>query len=171
VVGGGDGGAVVRVRVERRELGGLGGARGREGGGRHLSQVIRRTTRRYQPELAGALNNLGAVLRHLRRYEDALAAQQDAVDLYRQLAAQPGRYQPDLAHALRNLGTTLHNLGRYEEELAKYQESLTLMTAAARDQPRYGAEAMALDRLIRTCLIQLGREEESIKYGLSPPHP
>ena len=47
---------------------------------------------------AGWLNNLGNRLSDLGRREDALAAAQEATDLYRRLAAErPDAFRPDLA--------------------------------------------------------------------------
>ena len=58
---------------------------------------------------AGLLNNLGNRLSDLGRREDALAAAQEAVDLYRQLAAdRPDAFLPDLAMSLNNLGRQSH---------------------------------------------------------------
>jgi tetratricopeptide (TPR) repeat protein len=69
----------------------------------------------YAPDLAMTLNNLGAALQELRRYEAAVAAYEEALGLYRRLAhAQPEVYEPDVAATLNNLGNALY------QELRRY---------------------------------------------------
>jgi hypothetical protein len=59
------------------------------------------------------------MLSALGRREEALAATQEAADLYRDLAQQnPQAFLPDLAMSLNNLGNRLSALGRREEALA-----------------------------------------------------
>jgi hypothetical protein len=59
-----------------------------------------------------ALPNLSIRLRDLRR-EEALAAIQEAVGIYRELAAaRPDAFRPDLASSLNNLAADLGALGR-----------------------------------------------------------
>ncbi|MEU0382709.1 tetratricopeptide repeat protein, partial [Streptomyces cyaneofuscatus] len=53
------------------------------------------------PDLAGSLTNLGAELSGVGRREDALTAAEEALEIYRRLAASnPAAYNPDLAHCL-----------------------------------------------------------------------
>jgi hypothetical protein len=61
--------------------------------------VQRAHGRRQCPEvLATSLNNLGRDLSNLGRREEALAASQEAVDIYRRLAqTRPDAFLPDLA--------------------------------------------------------------------------
>ena len=55
----------------------------------------------FRPDLAASLNNLAARLAGLGRREEALAAIQEAIDLYRELAAaRPDAFRPDLAKSL-----------------------------------------------------------------------
>jgi tetratricopeptide (TPR) repeat protein len=66
----------------------------------------------YLPDLAMALNNLGAQLSEVGRRDEALASTEEAVALYRELAeASPAAYLPDLAIALNNLGNRLADRG------------------------------------------------------------
>jgi hypothetical protein len=59
----------------------------------------------FNPDLATSLNNLANRLSDLGRREEALAAAQEAADLYRALAAQrPDAFNPDLATSLGTLG-------------------------------------------------------------------
>src|ERR1700722_16351907 len=62
--------------------------------------------------LAKSLWRLSDRLRYMRRREDTLMAMQEAVELYRQLAADcPKAYNPDLATCLNNLSVYLSDLG------------------------------------------------------------
>ena len=63
------------------------------------------------PDLATSLNNLGASLRGLGEYHEALTIDREAVALRRHLAADnPTRHTPDLATSLSNLGASLRAL-------------------------------------------------------------
>ena len=83
---------------------------GVRGGARRLSDIYRRLwpPRRpeaFRPGLATSLNNLGKCLSDLGRREDALAAAQEAADIYRRLAAErPDAFLPDIERSLNNLG-------------------------------------------------------------------
>ena len=60
--------------------------------------------------LSARLGTLGIRLSNLGRREEALAASQEAVDLYRRLAeTRPDAFLPDLAMSLNNLGTPLRS--------------------------------------------------------------
>jgi Tetratricopeptide repeat len=62
--------------------------------------------------LAGSLSNLSNRLADLGRREEALAAGQEAADLYRELAAaRPDAFGPNLASSLNNLSVRLAALG------------------------------------------------------------
>jgi tetratricopeptide (TPR) repeat protein len=66
-----------------------------------------------EEERAPALSMRGVALSALGRREEALAAAQEAAELYRWLAAQqPDAFLPGLAMSLTNLGITLSALGR-----------------------------------------------------------
>lgn len=59
----------------------------------------------FRPDLAMALNNLGAFLSALGRREEALEATREAVEIRRCLAeARPDAFLPDLARSLGVLG-------------------------------------------------------------------
>jgi tetratricopeptide (TPR) repeat protein len=75
-------------------------------------------------DLASALHNLGNRLDGLGRYQEALAAAEESVGLWRPIAqANPAR-QPDLASALSSLGNHLLMLGPHQEALAAAEESV-----------------------------------------------
>jgi tetratricopeptide (TPR) repeat protein len=74
-----------------------------------------------------SLSNLSNGMSHLGRREEALAATQEEVDIYRRLAAtHPDAFLPDLAISLSNLGSNLSQLGRREEALAATQEAVDI---------------------------------------------
>ena len=83
-----------------------------------------------------ALVMTGYALSALGRREAALAATQEAADLYRELArANPPAFRPDLATSLNNLGRDLSALGRREEALQATQEAADLYRELARANP------------------------------------
>jgi Tetratricopeptide repeat len=114
--------------------------------------------------LAGSLNNLSNRLGALGRREEALAAIQEAVGVYRELAAdRPDAFRPDLARSLDNLSHWLGEVGRREEALAAIQEAVAIRRELAGDRPDAFRPdlAMSLSNLaIR--LSALGRREEAL---------
>ncbi|MFQ5342117.1 MAG: CHAT domain-containing protein [Anaerolineae bacterium] len=85
---------------------------------------------------ARALGMLGYALSALGRRGEALAATQEAVELYRQLAQHnPDAFLPDLAMSLNNLGIRLSNLGRRGEALAATQEAVEIRRQLAQHNP------------------------------------
>jgi len=96
------------------------------------------------------LTNLGVRLSDLGRPFEALPVTEEAVALYRQLAASgPERYRPDLAAALTSLGLRLSDVGRPIEALAVTEESVAIrreLAAANADRYRPGL-ARSLDSL------------------------
>jgi tetratricopeptide (TPR) repeat protein len=86
--------------------------------------------------LAGSLNNLSVRLGDLGRREEALAAIEEAAQVYRELAAgRPDAFRPDLAHSLNNLSLRLGDLGRREEALAAIEEAVTVRRELAARWP------------------------------------
>ncbi|MCX6633607.1 MAG: SIR2 family protein, partial [Acidobacteria bacterium] len=87
-------------------------------------------------ERARILNNLGARLSDLGRREEALQATEEAVRLYRQIAAErPDAFLPDLASSLNNLGPVLSVLGRREEALQATEEAVSIRRQLAAERP------------------------------------
>jgi tetratricopeptide (TPR) repeat protein len=114
--------------------------------------------------VANCFGSLGVRLSKLGRREEALAASQEAVDLYRQLAAaRPDAFLPELARSLNNTGVMLSDLGRREEALAAAQEAVDLyrQLAAARPDAFLPDLASGLTNLGRA-LSHLGRREEAL---------
>ncbi|MFE4787631.1 tetratricopeptide repeat protein, partial [Streptomyces sp. NPDC056756] len=86
--------------------------------------------------LATSLNNLAGSLGSLGRWEEALAAINEAVDVHRELAQQrPGAFLHYLATSLNNLAGSLGSLGRWEEALDAINEAVKIRRELARLRP------------------------------------
>ncbi|MGW0801172.1 trypsin-like peptidase domain-containing protein [Streptomyces sp. NPDC002692] len=73
----------------------------------------------YEPHYAASLSNLGSWLAEGGRRSEALAAEEQAVEIRRRLAADnPAAYEPSLATSLSNFGIRLAQGGRRSEALA-----------------------------------------------------
>ena len=121
-----------------------------------------------QPEaayrLAISLNNLSIRLGDLGRREDALAAIEEAVTIYRELArAMPDAFGPALAESLNNLSARLADLVRREDALAAIEEAVTIYRELAPVSPdAFGPDlAMSLNNLSNR-LGDLGRPEDAL---------
>src|SRR2546430_13666044 len=80
----------------------------------------------FTPDLAGSLYNLSNRLAGLGRREEALAAIDEAVTLYRpRPTARHHPLTPDLACSLNNLSNPLAELCRRAEALARIDEAAT----------------------------------------------
>ncbi len=90
-------------------------------------KIFRNNTNEYLPDLAGSLNNLGTIYSYLGRYEEALKATEEAINIYRKLAEHnPDRHLSELATSLNNLGSILLDLGKYKEALYVTKESVEI---------------------------------------------
>ena len=91
-----------------------------------------------------SLNNLATMLSELGRREEALTQAEEAVRLYRQLAAaRPDAFLPNLAMSLNNLANRLSDLGRREEALAQAEEAVRLRRQLAAARPDAFLPALA----------------------------
>ena len=116
------------------------------------------------PNLAASLNNLGKMLSELGRREDALAATEEAADLYRKLAAErPDAFLPDLAMSLNNLGSDLSGAGRRDDALAATQKAADVYRKLAAERPDAFLPYLAgsLNNLGKM-LSDLGRPEDAL---------
>jgi tetratricopeptide (TPR) repeat protein/transcriptional regulator with XRE-family HTH domain len=93
--------------------------------GRHLTDLIAvavhtdLSATHLEPQYqAAAATILGNALRLVRRFDDAVAAHERAIDLYRQLGDQHGE-----GSAWTNLGLALENVGRLEDALTAQQRA------------------------------------------------
>src|ERR1700722_11927995 len=107
--------------------------------------VINQTTAANEPDLlastsddhlAKSLLRLSDRLRYMGHREDTLRAIQEAVELYRQLAADcPEAYSPDLATPLNTLSVYLSDMGLWEDALQAIQEAVKIRQWLAADHP------------------------------------
>ena len=118
-----------------------------------------------QSEYGRLANNLGVRLSNLGRREDALAATNEAVEIYRQLARQrPDAFLPDLAMSLNNLGIMLNDLGRREDALAATNEAVEIYRQLARQRPDAFLPDLARSlNNLGTMLSDLGRREDAFQ--------
>ncbi len=95
---------------------------------------------RLDPQLNAAHNNLGVLLKDLKRYEEAEATYRKAIEL-----------NPDDATAYSNLGILLKNLKRYEEAEAAYRKAIQL-------KPSFDSFHINLGQLY----LEQGKEQKAI---------
>ena len=82
------------------------------------------------------MNDLSVRLGGLVPRQEALAANQEAAGLYRELtAALPDAFRPGLAQSLNDLANRLGDLGRREEALAAAEEAVGLYRELAARWP------------------------------------
>ena len=133
-----------------------------------LADFYRARRERLSPEAAeeraGVLVMLGYALSALGRREEALAATQEAVDIYRGLArANPQAFLPYLAASLNNLGNRLSALGRREEALRATQEAVEIRRQLAQENPQAFLPDLATSlNNLGSDLSALGRREEAL---------
>ena len=87
--------------------------------------------------LASALTTLESHLAELGRHQDAVAAAEESVRLYRRLARRSRSRRPDLGGALTGLGQRLAELGRFKEAEGAAAESAGLYRPLAGRDPAF----------------------------------
>jgi len=114
--------------------------------------------------LADSLSSLGASLRDLGEHRRALAAIEEAVALYRELAAaEPARYTPDLADSLTNLRASLRDLGEHRRALAAIEEAVALYRELAAAEPaRYTPDLADSLSSVGASLSDLGEHRRAL---------
>jgi len=113
-------------------------------------------------DLANALYRRGESRADLGRHREALADKEEALTLWRELAAADPAHQPNLALTLQTCGLSLRDLGRHQEALANKEEALTLWRELAAANP---AHQPNLANTLQTCglsLRDLGRHQEAL---------
>lgn len=118
--------------------------------------------------MAGALNNLGAVLAKLGKPKDALKRAWKTVKLYRQLVAgNRSKFLPDLAWSLSNVGSRLSEMGQWEAAVACAREAVDLCRELARRNRAAFLPnlAGALSNLVPG-LAEMGQGEEALRCAL-----
>ena len=110
-----------------------------------------------------SLNNLANSLSELDRREDALAVAEEAVDLYRRLAAErPDAFTPNLAAALNTLADRLSEFGRPEDALAAAEEAVSLLSPYFQARPlAFAGWMQEMARVYRQLCEGLGREPDA----------
>src|SRR5208282_224049 len=81
-------------------------------------------------EVAGRLQSWGYRM-------EAVAPAEEAVQLYRELAAANPAFLPDLASALTNLGNRYSEVGRRQDALAPAEEAVQLYRELAGTNPAF----------------------------------
>jgi tetratricopeptide (TPR) repeat protein len=113
-------------------------------------------------DLARALRSHGLSLRFLGRYQEALAVDDEALGLYRDLAAASPTHQRGLAATLLSYGVSLRFLGRYQEALAAFDEALGLLRDLTAANPAH-QPGLALTLQSRGVSLRLlGRYQEAL---------
>ncbi|WAZ25780.1 tetratricopeptide repeat protein [Streptomyces cinnabarinus] len=117
----------------------------------------------YRPGLANSLYGLALHLSAVGRFQEALAACEEAVSLFRVVAdVDPDAYQENLAAALVECGGHMSTLGRYREALPLIEEGVGCFRALAETYPSLQLSlARALINLGKD-LSELGRHEEAL---------
>jgi hypothetical protein len=111
-------------------------------------QIARKDDNAFR--LALALDSLGNRLDEVGRDQEALAATEEAVSLWRPIARGNPAHQPALALVLNSLGVHLIRVGRDQEALTAAEEAVGLWRQLIRDGRSYQRElAMALTNLGR----------------------
>ncbi|EMF56535.1 MULTISPECIES: tetratricopeptide repeat protein [Streptomyces] len=124
---------------------------------------LTRTNSAHEPELARSLSSLGTRLWAVGRLEEALTANQEAVQISRRLAAgNPAAHEPGLARSLSNLSADLSAVGRLEEALITAEEALEIWYRLAARNPAYEPEFTASLSSLGAALSAMGRLEEAL---------
>ncbi|WP_272591558.1 tetratricopeptide repeat protein [Streptomyces sp. M92] len=117
-----------------------------------------------EPDLAASLNDLGIRLSEAGRLDEALTAEQEAVEIYQRLAtSNPAAYHPGLARSLSNLGTLLSKVGRRSEALTATEEAVVIRRRLATSNPAAYQPNLAhsLSNL-GVWLLEVGRRSEAL---------
>ncbi|KAG9076982.1 POC1 centriolar protein A, partial [Ceratobasidium sp. 370] len=158
---------VVAARGKRRGLSDLWGwmQAVTERGKQDKSDEVIELIPQHHKEYAGALRSLSNRLKYEDRQEEALGTIEEAVQIYRKLAADdPAAFTCDLASSLRDLSNRLSDLGRREEALEVIQEVAHLHRRLAADRPAAFTPDLAksLDDLSLS-LSDMGRREDALE--------
>ncbi|MGW2324756.1 tetratricopeptide repeat protein [Streptomyces sp. NPDC001700] len=117
------------------------------------------------PDLATNLNNLSIRLGDLGRWEEALEAIVEAVEIRRELVRyRADAFRPDLARSLNNLSNRLGDLGQWEEALEAIVEAVEIRRELVRDRPDVFQPSLALSlNNFSNSLGAVGRWEEALE--------
>ncbi|KAF9504671.1 hypothetical protein BS47DRAFT_1401133 [Hydnum rufescens UP504] len=117
----------------------------------------------FRPDIAHSLGNLSVKLLKFGRREEALKANEQALSIYRLLAAdQPQVFRPDLARSLNHLSLDLSEFGRDEEALKANEEAL-------KERELSGMTTWWLHGSLVGCPIPMGVVGwDSVQFDLEP---
>ncbi len=121
--------------------------------------------RRWAPQEAMCLDNIGLIMRHQGRLPEAEKAHKRALEAFRKLAGEdPERYAPDLVLALCNLGCLLCEQSKVEDSLGAFEEALAICRTKGdkNSETWLDITAMALHNMGNT-LREKGNLPEAIK--------
>ena len=111
---------------------------------------------------ARVLSNLGVFYRSLGRGQEALAATEEGLKIFRELAKTNPAVLGDLASSLTNLGQALSDLGRRQEALAATEEAVKIQRELTKTNPAFlNNLARSLDNLGNR-YSDLGRGREAL---------
>jgi len=118
-------------------------------------------------DLARSLDDRANRLAGLGRWEEALAANGEALGIYRELAAaRPDAIRPDLARSLTNQSTWLVQLGRNEEAFGITKESIGIYSELAAIQPETFRPHLAASLEAQAVhMVNLGRHDVALAYA------
>ena len=110
------------------------------------------------------LVGLSKWLSELGRWEQARAADEEAVSIYRELAQdRPDAFLPELARSLRIQSRSLSALGRREQALAADEEAVSIYRPLAQDRPdAFLPDLAKVLRIQSVSLTELGRREQAL---------
>jgi tetratricopeptide (TPR) repeat protein len=114
--------------------------------------------------LAMALRTLSGICLSLSRYEAALAAAEEAVQILRELPSDTeNKFKTQLAHAIEKLGACLMELSRPEEALAANQEAEEIYLQLIADNHDDLESQLAFTVVNRgSILARMGRHEQAV---------
>ena len=117
----------------------------------------------YLPDLATALNNLGAHFGKLRRHEEGLQPTKEAVLILRELTQNNSAFLPDLAGALNNLGIRYSNLSRRDEALQPTEGAVRIFRELSQNNPAFLPNLAGALNNLGIGYSKLGLHEEAFK--------
>lgn len=134
----------------------------REEATRLYRKLARQRPKRYWPNLAQSLDNLGDSFAALGRNREALEACHEAVGRWRQHAhVDPDRFLPALTKSLHNLGVSYRDLGLPREALTTHREALAVRRRLAEQHDRHRAPLARSLSSIGRCHADLGAVEQA----------
>ncbi|MFC4516376.1 tetratricopeptide repeat protein [Streptomyces ehimensis] len=130
---------------------------------RHLT----RTDPARLPDLATSLSILGGYLSDVGRWDEALTATEEAVEIRRRLVEDnPTAHEADLALSLSNLGGYLPAVGRWSEALTATEEAVEIYRRLVAAVPtRFFSPLCDVLSLQANLLVDLGRLQEAGPSG------